>query len=128
MAEQHTGTQVPGTVSVLHLPLKGCYFDAIKAGAKPEEYRLTTPYWRRRLEGRTYAGILLTKGYPARDDQERRLSLPWRGCTVKTIQNEFFGPAPVEVFAIDVDITHASGKITVTRETEFNRERLQASP
>jgi hypothetical protein len=89
-------------MSTLHLSLKGEYFDAIQAGTKPEEYRLTTPYWRKRLEGRTYSQIVLTKGYPAADDAARRMTLPWQGYTIKIIQHPFFGPDPVEVFAICV--------------------------
>lgn len=50
---------------ILTLPLKGIYFDQIADGEKPFEYRLMTPYWRKRLEGRVYDGIELTKGYPA---------------------------------------------------------------
>ncbi|CAM4081038.1 ASCH domain-containing protein [Bordetella tumbae] len=50
----------------LHLALKGEYFDQIKAGTKTEEYRLFNPYWCRRLEGRSYGHIVLTKGYPTR--------------------------------------------------------------
>lgn len=86
----------------LTLPVKGIYFDQIKAGTKPEEFRLCTPYWRKRLEGRTYDQVTITWGYPARDDTERRLTFPWRGFTVKTITHEHFGPEPVEVFAIKV--------------------------
>lgn len=86
----------------LYLPLKAEYFDQIKAGTKPEEYRLATPYWRRRLEGRTYSRVELMRGYPAAGDAERRLNLPWRGYTMKTLRHEFFGPEPVEVFAINV--------------------------
>lgn len=89
-------------MATLILPLKGAYFDQIAAGTKVEEYRLCTPYWRRRLEGRTFDSVTLTKGYPARGDAARRLVLPWRGYTVKTIQHPFFGPAAVEVFAINV--------------------------
>lgn len=88
---------------VLHLPLKALYFDQIAAGTKPLEYRLCTPYWRKRLEGRTYGSIILTKGYPARDDAARRLERPWRGYVEQTIQHEFFGPEPVQVFAIKVN-------------------------
>ncbi len=87
---------------ILYLPLKAEYFDAIKAGTKPEEYRLRTPYWQRRLEGREYRAIELMKGYPAAHDEGRRLSLPWRGFTVKTITHPHFGPEPVEVYAINV--------------------------
>jgi hypothetical protein len=87
---------------ILHLSLKAEYFNAIKAGTKPLEFRLVTPYWTRRLVGRTYDGIELTLGYPARDDAERRLCRPWRGFERQTIQHSHFGPGPVEVFAIDV--------------------------
>jgi hypothetical protein len=86
----------------LHLSLKGEYFDAIKAGTKTEEYRLVTRYWRDRLDGRHYDQIVLTKGYPPIGCLSRRLTLPWRGCTVKTITHPFFGPEPVEVYAINV--------------------------
>lgn len=89
-------------MSKLTLPLKSEYFDAIRDGTKPEEYRLVTPFWKKRLVGRTYDEIVLTKGYPRGDDQERRLSRSWRGFTVKTITHPHFGPEPVEVFAIDV--------------------------
>lgn len=89
-------------MSTLTLSLKGEYFDAIKAGTKPEEFRLVTPYWRKRLEGRTYDHIVLTKGYPKRDDLERRLTLPWHGYRMTTITHPHFGDDPVEVFAISV--------------------------
>ena len=52
----------------LTLPLKGEYFDAIKAGVKLEEFRAATPYWRRRLEGQGFDQIELTRGYPKRGD------------------------------------------------------------
>lgn len=86
----------------LTIPVKGVYFDQIKAGTKTEEFRLVTPYWRNRLDGRFYDTVTLTRGYPPASDTERRLTLPWRGFTQKTITHEFFGPDPVEVFAIAV--------------------------
>lgn len=86
----------------LHLALKGEYFDAIKARTKGEEFRLQTPYWHKRLVGRAYDCIVLTKGYPARGDAERRLVLPWRGYRATTITHPHFGPDEVAVFAIDV--------------------------
>lgn len=88
--------------STLTLPLKGEYFDQIKAGTKPEEFRLATPYWRRRLQGRTYDRIELTRGYPLRNDGDRRLVIPWKGYRITTITHPHFGPDPVEVYAIDV--------------------------
>jgi len=86
----------------LTIPLKGIYFYQIKAGTKPDEYRLATPYWRKRLQGRTYDQIVLTLGYPKHGDTERRLVRTWRGFRVKVITHEHFGPEPVVVFAIDV--------------------------
>lgn len=86
----------------LTLPLNGVYFDQIKAGTKVEEFRLRTPFWTKRLAGRSYDRIVLTRGYPARDDYERRLFLPWRGLRETTITHPHFGPDPVEVFAIRV--------------------------
>ena len=86
----------------LFLPLKRLYFDQIKSGEKVEEYRLCTPYWRKRLEHRHYGRIILTLGYPKADDHERRIIKPWRGYVERTIQHPHFGPHPVRVFAINV--------------------------
>jgi hypothetical protein len=88
----------------LHLPLKREYFEAIRDGRKPEEYRLCNAYWTKRLPSPfgIYDRIVLTLGYPARDDHAKRLVLPWRGYTIKTITHPHFGPAPVSVFAIRV--------------------------
>lgn len=86
----------------LNLPLKREYFEAIRDGRKPEEYRLCTTFWRKRLEGREFDQVVLTLGYPARDDHGRRLVRAWRGYTIKTITHPHFGPSPVQVFAIDV--------------------------
>jgi hypothetical protein len=89
-------------MSDLVLPLKAVYFNAIKDGTKTEEFRLRTPYWHKRLEGRAFDRIVLTLGYPAADNSERRLILPWRGMRETTIQHPHFGAAPVDVYAIKV--------------------------
>lgn len=86
----------------LVLPLKGVYFDQIKSGVKRWEYRCWTPYWRKRLEGRTYDAVTVTKGYPSRDDVDRRLTFPWQGFKVGIITHPHFGADPVLVFAIRV--------------------------
>lgn len=91
------------SMKMLTLPLKREYFEAIRDGTKTEEYRKATPYWRKRLEGRSYGRIELAMGYPAKDDQARRLARPWRGYSLKTITHPHFGPDPVEVFAIVVN-------------------------
>lgn len=101
---------------ILQLALNGEYFDAIKSGEKLEEFRLVSPYWVNRLTiggmnghvtPRHYTGIVLTRGYPKRDDASRRIELPWRGFTVKTITHPHFGDHPVKVFAIKVNIAEA---------------------
>lgn len=86
----------------LVLPLKAEYFNAIKAGTKPEEFRLRTPFWRKRLEGKIFDRIVLTLGYPKRDDAQRRIILPWRGMRETTITHPHFGADPVRVYAIRV--------------------------
>lgn len=86
----------------LVLPLKGEYFDQIKAGTKTEEYRLVNDYWRARLYLKKFDRIVLMRGYPKRDDVERRMVLPWKGYRVTEITHPHFGPEPVNVFAIDV--------------------------
>lgn len=89
----------------LHIPIKGEYFDQILSGEKAREYRLRTPHWRTRLEGRSYKRIVLTRGYPKGGGEEgrTRLTLPWLGYEETTITHRHFGPEPQEVFAINVD-------------------------
>lgn len=87
---------------ILTIPVKGIYFDQIKSGTKHREYRLMTPFWQKRLVGRNYDRIVLTRGYPKANDTARRLSLPWLGYDVEIITHAHFGPDPVRVFAIDV--------------------------
>lgn len=88
----------------LTIPVKGQYFDQIAAGEKPEEYRLFTSFWIKRLRSRHYDRIALTRGYPKGGGVEgvTRLTRQWRGTTLRTITHPHFGPDPVMVFAIDV--------------------------
>jgi hypothetical protein len=86
----------------LQLALKSEYFDAIQSGEKTEEYRLANDYWRKRLVGRDYDSIILTKGYPRRNDKSRRMEFRFQRPTIKTITHPHFGLDPVEVFAIPV--------------------------
>lgn len=75
----------------LTLPLKGEYFDQIKAGTKPEEYRMATDFWAARIAGRTYDTIVLTRGYPKGGGIEgvSRLTRQWRGYQVRTTTPAF---------------------------------------
>lgn len=93
----------PDKERVLTLPLKGIYFDQIKSGEKEYEFREVTPYWKKRLENREYDKIVLTRGYPKRDDAERRIERPWRGYEITRILHEHFGSNWAFVFAIKVN-------------------------
>lgn len=86
---------------ILHLPLKGEYFDAIRDGSKTHEFRLAAK-WEKRLAGREFDEIVLTRGYPSKSDESRRLRRKWAGYERRRITHPHFGPDPVEVLAIDV--------------------------
>jgi hypothetical protein len=88
----------------LTIPVNGIYFDQIAAGTKIEEYRLVTPFWTRRIEGRSYDRVVLTRGYPKGGGIEgvTRLDRPWRGYVRRVLTHPHFGSEPVEVFAISV--------------------------
>ncbi len=91
-----------GSVRVLTLALKGVYFDQIAAGIKVEEFRLVTDFWCKRLVGREYDRVVITKGYPKASDTARRLEFAWNGFERRLLEHPHFGPAPVEVFAISL--------------------------
>lgn len=88
----------------LQLAVNGKYFDQIKNGEKTEEYRLFNDYWKKRLINRTYDRLIITRGYPRKDDNERILNMHYRGYEIKTINHEFFGNNPVKVFAIKLEV------------------------
>jgi hypothetical protein len=56
----------PDPTSVLHLNLHREFFAQIAAGTKRIEYRDRKPYWRRRLEGRSYDVIQFRNGYASK--------------------------------------------------------------
>lgn len=86
----------------LILPVKGIYFDQIKDGSKLFEYRLVTPYWVKRIEGKTYRNVIVTRGYPKRDDAERRIVFPWILPEIVKLTHPHFGDKEVTVYAIKV--------------------------
>jgi hypothetical protein len=91
------------TVADLILPVKRIYCEQMRDGTKKAEYRLMTDFWARRLHGRQYDRVIITLGYPKRDDAAKRLVFPWCGYTVETITHPHFGSDPVKVFAIKVE-------------------------
>ncbi|GKV89306.1 ASCH domain-containing protein [Pectobacterium carotovorum] len=94
----------------LQLAVNGEYFDAMKRGEKTEEYRLCNPYWFKRLvrnstgEPKNFDRLIITRGYPRKDDADRRIDIPYDGFEIKTITHKHFGAEPVKVFAIKVNI------------------------
>ena len=90
-------------MAILTLHLKREYWEQIKSGEKTEEYRLATPYWCRRLDGRKYDEIILCCGYPKKSDHAKRIIRAWHGVYSKAITHPLFGPEPVIVFAIPVN-------------------------
>ena len=89
----------------LQLAVKAEYFDAMKSGEKTEEYRLYNEYWEKRFMFGQFDRLVITKGYPRKDDDSRRIDIPYKGFVIKTITHPHFGPDPVKVFAIKVDIS-----------------------
>jgi len=84
----------------LQIAVRKKWFDLIKSGEKTEEYRETTEYWKKRLEGKDYDKLVITLGYPKKTDLSRRMEFPYRGYYERSIISEEFGGEPVPVFAI----------------------------
>ena len=87
---------------VLYLPVKAVYYNQIVAGKKQEEFRITSDFWRKRLEGKDFKFVEITLGYPSKRDQNRRIRFNWNGYKEKTIRHQHFGNDPVTVFAINL--------------------------
>lgn len=87
---------------ILHLAVKRVYFDSIRIGTKGEEFRLVTPYWTKRIEGRVYDAVCITLGYPKSGDPDRTLMFPWSGYRRTRITYPHFGLDEVEVYAINL--------------------------
>ena len=69
----------------LLLRLKRCWFDAIAAGYKVDEYRKATEYWRKRIEDRQYSSIVFKNGY----GQERpSMRVNYDGWSKQTVEGE----------------------------------------
>jgi hypothetical protein len=86
----------------LVLNLKGEYFDAIRDGSKLEEFRLRTPYWEKRVKGKTYDSIIIRRGYPKAGDTDREIVVPWRGYREISLEHPHFGQGAKDVYAIRV--------------------------
>ena len=90
-------------MKILTLNLKREYFKQIKSGVKKEEYRLCTPYWQKRLEGKTFDKIIIKLGYPKNSEIEKILEFKYLGYEIKTIKHKLFGNDPVKVYALKLE-------------------------
>jgi hypothetical protein len=88
------------SIPYLVFRLKYKYFDEIKAGTKIKEYRLMTPYWKKRLEGNIFSKIIVARGSLSWSNPENIMIFPWNGYEIEEIVHEEFGDKPVKVFAI----------------------------
>lgn len=87
----------------LTLNLKKKYFEEIKQGIKKEEYRLCTPFWKKRILGKKFEKVIIKLGYPKNSEKEKIIIFDWNGFEVKKIIHENFGELPVEVFSIPLE-------------------------
>lgn len=83
----------------LHLRLKTCYFNEIRAGVKQFEFRLRNDYWTKRLTGKKYNRVIFHDAYK-KSSPETMIIEPYRGYACHVITHPHFGPDPVQVFAI----------------------------
>ena len=117
-------------MKILHLHLKGEYFDAIKRGEKAEEFREVNETWIKQLgfpEPKPFDEVHLYRGYPKRGDRSRILKRKYRGYVVKKIEHEHFGTEPVWVFAIDVTVLRTRVAFCAICEKEHALDVLSVS-
>jgi hypothetical protein len=86
----------------LHLHLNFEYFDAINRGEKRLEFRLAEK-WKIKLDKGQYVYIRLCRGYQ-KTSANTVIELPYLGYELQEITHKHFGPNPVEVCAILVDV------------------------
>jgi hypothetical protein len=84
----------------LQLALKGEYFDDIKNGIKVFEFREVNDYWSKRLVNRQYDKLIITRGYPSKDDLSKKMIFDYCGYELQTITHKHFGNIPINVYAI----------------------------
>jgi len=71
----------------LLLRLKRCWFDAIAAGYKTDEYRRATEYWRKRIENHSYTSILFKNGY---GNERPSMVVDYRGWSQQEIDSQLY--------------------------------------
>jgi|GEM_PF-7060715 hypothetical protein len=75
--------QVPEDLRpVLVLHVKKKWFDQIRAGTKKHEFRAIKPYWKKRLEGRQYAAVVISNLQATAFSDPAWLIFPWNGYAI----------------------------------------------
>jgi hypothetical protein len=92
----------PATKARLSLAVKGRWFEEIKAGTKQDEYRLCTTFWNKRLSDRAYDDILITIGYPRRDDHAKRLLFEFDGVRMEKVISPEWDNVEQSCFAVSL--------------------------
>lgn len=90
-------------MKILYLNLKTEFFNQIKAGIKPFEFRECTDFWTKRLVGRDYDFVSFACGYPKKTDKEKFIVAEYKGYEIQKITHPHFGDKEVTVFAIPTD-------------------------
>lgn len=81
----------------LFLILKTQYLKEIEAGTKTSEYRLLTEYWLNRLTSQDWQYVTFQLGYAKQAPRIRKKII---SIEIATIEHDFFGGNPVDVFEI----------------------------
>ena len=92
----------------LTLAVKKEWFEQIKNGTKKIEYRLYNEYWIKRLVGKQFDKIIITLGYPKKDDKQKRLEFKWLGYKVEKVCHKEWDYKYKKVFVIKL-----GGKIEI---------------
>lgn len=92
---------------ILTLRLKRKYWEQIRDGDKPVEYRIASDYWERRLfdsDGSAieFDEVHLWHAYPPAEKTELRLIRAHGGTERIELTHDEFGPDAVDVFEIDI--------------------------
>ena len=88
-------------MKILHLNLKTEYFNEIKEGTKPFEFRECSDFWNKRLINVDYDEVHFKLGYPKSDDYSKIIKKKYLGYNVRIINHpHFYDSKPTKVFAI----------------------------
>lgn len=108
----------------LTLSVKKENFDLIKSGKKTVEYREVKPYWTKRLEGKDYNNIIITLGYPKKDDLSKRIKFKYNGYGHVSIRHKQFDGEKItkvyEIYLSERELGFAEGLMYIFNEKILN--------